>query len=123
MELTRIVSGKVTRRRRRHHHRCTSSTATTTTATSGTSIRHLTPIPPPPLQITKMQKKSLGALITIEVHARDVVGKLRDDGVDSANDFARISQLRYEIIGDGHEASVGSIDVHTAAAARRPPPR
>ena len=50
-------------------------------------------------KITKLQRKSLGALITIEVHARDVVGDLRDQGVASASEFMWASQLRYELAG------------------------
>ena len=38
-------------------------------------------------KITKLQRKSLGALITIDVHARDVVGQMRDDGVSEITDF------------------------------------
>ena len=51
--------------------------------------------------VTKLQRKSLGALITIEVHARDVVANMRDQGVDSVNEFMWASQLRYELAGDG----------------------
>ena len=54
-------------------------------------------------KITKLQRKSLGALITIDVHARDVVSTMRDAGVKSVTDFAWISQLRYELVGtDDH---------------------
>ena len=42
----------------------------------------------------RLQRKSLGALITIDVHARDVVGSMRDSGVKEVTDFAWISQLR-----------------------------
>ena len=51
--------------------------------------------------VTKLQRKSLGALITIDVHARDVVANMRDQGVDSVNEFMWASQLRYELAGDG----------------------
>ena len=53
-------------------------------------------------KITKLQRKSLGALITIEVHARDVVGVMRDNGVSTTTDFAWISQLRYELCHEQH---------------------
>jgi dynein heavy chain len=55
-------------------------------------------------KVTKLQRKALGALITIDVHARDVTQALRDNGVSQVTDFAWIAQLRYAL-QDGHDAS------------------
>ena len=44
--------------------------------------------------LSKMQRAVLSALIVIEVHAKDVVAKLVEEGVSSINDFEWISQLR-----------------------------
>ncbi|XP_030213444.1 dynein heavy chain 1, axonemal [Gadus morhua] len=45
--------------------------------------------------LSKMQRAVLSALIVIEVHSKDVVAKLVEEGVSSVNDFEWISQLRY----------------------------
>ena len=59
-------------------------------------------------KITKLQRKSLGALITIDVHARDVVASMRDAGVKETTDFAWISQLRYELVGGAPFCKAGA---------------
>jgi dynein heavy chain, axonemal len=46
-------------------------------------------------RLSKLQSLTLGALIVIDVHAKDVVRKLVDDKVDDINHFNWISQLRY----------------------------
>ncbi|XP_067861511.1 dynein axonemal heavy chain 3-like [Heptranchias perlo] len=46
-------------------------------------------------KLTKMARTTLGALITIDVHARDVVAKLIDLGINTTTDFNWIAQLRY----------------------------
>ncbi|XP_032895202.1 dynein heavy chain 3, axonemal-like [Amblyraja radiata] len=46
-------------------------------------------------KLTKMARITLAALITIDVHARDVVAKLNDLGIISTTDFNWIAQLRY----------------------------
>jgi dynein heavy chain len=46
-------------------------------------------------ELTKLQRTTIGAMVTIDVHARDVVTDLVKDKVDSPEDFAWLAQLRY----------------------------
>jgi dynein heavy chain len=46
-------------------------------------------------KLTKNQIITVNALIVIDVHAKDVVAKLADEGIDDINAFEWISQLRY----------------------------
>ncbi len=51
------------------------------------------PADPPPWP--RPQRRVMGALITIDVHARDIVEQLAASGVTSSSDFGWQMQLRY----------------------------
>lgn len=44
--------------------------------------------------LTKIGRMTMSALIVIEVHARDVVVKMLEEGVSTPNDFEWVSQIR-----------------------------
>jgi dynein heavy chain len=45
-------------------------------------------------KLTSLERKTIGALIVIDVHARDVVKDLSDSGLSDETDFDWICQLR-----------------------------
>jgi dynein heavy chain len=45
-------------------------------------------------KLTKLERKTIGAMITLDVHARDVVKELADEDLREETDFSWISQLR-----------------------------
>lgn len=51
-------------------------------------------------KLNKLQSITLGALIVIDVHAKEVIRKLKDDRIDDINAFEWISQLRYYWVQD-----------------------
>mmetsp|Transcript_14483 Transcript_14483/g.50911 ORF Transcript_14483/g.50911 Transcript_14483/m.50911 type:complete len:4419 (-) Transcript_14483:356-13612(-) len=57
--------------------------------------------------LTKVERSKLVALITIEVHARDVQDKMIQLKTETANHFNWLSQLRFELVDDPAEIAAG----------------
>ena len=59
-------------------------------------------------KLSSMARKTLGALVVLDVHARDVVEAMAKEGVASVQDFAWNSQLRIYWDAGGHSARTGT---------------
>lgn len=60
--------------------------------------------------LPKIARLTLSALIVIEVHARDVVDNMIQQGVSTSNDFEWISQLRYYWVNDEDELILRAVN-------------
>lgn len=58
-------------------------------------------------KLTKLERASCSALIVIDVHARDVVVAMSEQGVENVTDFNWESQLRYASVHIGTIIGVG----------------
>ena len=78
--------------------------------------------------LTSLQRKCVVALVTTDVHARDIVEDLKNKGVNRVDDFNWMQQLRYywESVGADSaslELRVDGVDVAVRASTRLDPRR
>lgn len=62
-------------------------------------------------ELSKVQRLKIVALVTVEVHARDVIDKLAKAGCKDTNAFDWLSQLR--LYWEKVQAVVTSVSVHS----------
>ncbi|XP_065142099.1 dynein axonemal heavy chain 12-like [Paramisgurnus dabryanus] len=65
-------------------------------------------------KLSKQTRTTLGALVTIDVHARDVVMEMIEKGVSSETDFQWLAQLRYYWANDNVRVRIINCDVKYA---------
>ena len=51
-------------------------------------------------KLTKLQRSSIGAMVVLDVHARDMTVNLAEEGISSNLDFSWLAQLRYYMQDD-----------------------
>ena len=62
--------------------------------------------------LTKMHRMTIGALVTMDVHARDVTLDMSNQGVDDLDAFEWLSQLRYYMVpNEGQVLGVSSAQI------------
>jgi len=60
-------------------------------------------------QLTSLQRKVIVALVTTDVHARDIIEELKIDNVSSITDFKWVKQLRYYWEEDTEECKIRQV--------------
>ncbi|XP_067302544.1 dynein axonemal heavy chain 12 [Pseudorasbora parva] len=65
-------------------------------------------------KLPKQTRTTLGALVTIDVHARDVIMEMKEKGVSSETDFQWLAQLRYYWANDNVRVRIINCDVKYA---------
>jgi dynein heavy chain, axonemal len=73
-------------------------------------LRQLVEVVQSPL--TAVQQINMGALITIEVHAKDTVDSMQTDGVASTQSFEWIKQLRFYFEQSDNLCHIRQVDAH-----------
>ena len=71
-------------------------------------------------ELTPVQRLTMGALIVLDVHARDVLAKLVADRTSAVTDFAWIMQMRYYYGGTATAAAAVPAAAGAPAAGSRP---
>jgi len=71
--------------------------------------------------LTKLQRLKIVALVTIEVHGRDVIEKLIKSGCSDVSAFEWLSQLRlyWDKVGDVHFRNIKEITIEYQSAYRK----
>lgn len=67
-------------------------------------------------ELTKLQRATLGALVVMDVHARDVVAALAEGAVSSQSDFDWQAQLRSYWVEDTAGEKGNTIMMHMMSA-------